>query len=349
MRWNEVYVDASAARLGRREDVRQAVAEGRYDAEECAADDLVSVSVMDDTSQADMAVEAARIALDRSRAAHEDFSLVVHVTSSGFQGLDHWSPAAYIQSRTVGGQAPAIQMQQASNGGVAAIDLVAAHLTARPQAGAALITTSDKYQMPMFDRYRSDKGLPRGDGATALVLTRGPGVARLLSTTVISDVTHEGVYRGAGPWAAAAGERGWPIDMRRRLKEYLGTGVDVKDLAKALAVGQQTAMELAMGEAGVGLGDVARFVYPHAGRTVVDWDVVQEIAGIHVDQTNWELGRRLGHLGAGDQIAGLTQLLESGAVGPGDKVVLSSLGHGYTFGCAVLEIVAEPQWSGATV
>ncbi|MGO4750485.1 3-oxoacyl-[acyl-carrier-protein] synthase III C-terminal domain-containing protein, partial [Streptomyces sp. 2MCAF27] len=68
------------------------------------------------------------------------------------------------------------------------------------------------------------------------------------------------------------------------------------------------------------------------------------IAGIDVEQTNWEFGRRLGHLGAGDQFAGVNHLLETKAVKPGDIVVLSSVGHGYTFGCAVLEIVAEPDW-----
>ncbi|MCX4750087.1 ketoacyl-ACP synthase III family protein [Kitasatospora sp. NBC_01287] len=346
MLWNNIYIDAVATRLGRLEDVRQAAEEGRYDPAECEADDLVSVSVVDDASHADMAVDAARLAVGRSRAAHEDYTLVAHVTSGGFQGLDHWAPASYIQARTIGGQASAIQLQQASNGGLGALDLVAAHLAARPAPAAALITTSDKYQLPMFDRYRSDKGAPRGDGATAVVLTRGAGVARLLSTAVISDTAFEGMYRGTGEWESVAGEQGWPINMRQRLKEFLVSGAaQVTDIATALAAGQQSSMLAAMGEAGVDIKEVARFIYPHSGATQVDWDAVKEIAGVDVTQTNWELGRRLGHLGAGDQFAGLADLLENKAVRPGDKVVLSALGHGFNFGAAVLEIVSEPQWS----
>ncbi|MER7786681.1 ketoacyl-ACP synthase III family protein [Streptomyces sp. NPDC097640] len=349
MRWNDLYIDASGVRLGRSEDVWQAVAEGRYDADECKVDDLVSVSVVDDLSQADLAVEAARRALSRSTAAHDDFMLVAHVTSFGFQGLDHWAPAAYIQSRTVGGRAPAMNLQQASNGGIGTLDLVAAYVAAGGPSSAALITTSDKYQLPMYDRYRSDKRAPRGDGATAVVLKRGSGVARLLSTAVICDTTHEGAYRGTSPWAAAAGEHGWPVSLRGRFKEYLSSSdVEVADTARAGAAGQQRVMEQAMGEAGIGVEDVARFVYPHAGRAVIDWDEVKKIAGIDVEQTNWEFGRRLGHLGAGDQFAGLNHLLETGAVKPGDKVVLSSVGHGYTFGCAVVEIVADPEWPQAS-
>ncbi|MFI9566087.1 ketoacyl-ACP synthase III family protein [Streptomyces rishiriensis] len=345
MRWNDVYVDAAAVWAGRREDVRLAVAEGRYSAEEREADDYAGVSVVDDMGHPDMAVEAARIALKRTWAPHEHFDLVAHVTSVGYQGLDHWTPASYIQARTVGGRGSAVQLQQASNGAIAAIDLAAAHLTVRPSPCAALITTCDKYQPPMFDRYRSDKGLPRGDGATALVLTRGSGVARLLSTSVVSDTTHEGAYRGTRPWAAEAGGHGWPIDMRQRLKEYLGSGADVADLARSLRDGQQEAMDRAMAEADVEVKDIARFVYAHAGRAVVDWDLIEKVSGISVTQTTWDFGRELGHLGAGDQIAGLSHLLESKAVGLGDKVVLSGVGAGFVFGCAVLEITAEPAWS----
>ncbi|MGW2425666.1 ketoacyl-ACP synthase III family protein [Streptomyces sp. NPDC001709] len=347
MLWNDIYVDAAACRLGRREDVRQAAAEGRYDPAECEADELVSVSVVDDASHADMAVDAARLAVSRSRAADEDFTLVAHVTSGGFQGLDHWTPASYIQARTVGGRAPAIQLQQASNGGLGALDLVAAHLAARPAPAAALITTSDKYHLPMFDRYRSDKGAPRGDGATALVLTRRSGIARLLSTVVIADTAFEGTCRGTRPWEGIAGEQGWPVSLRQRLKEYLIGGGDVADVARALGAGKQASMLKAMSEAGVDIKDVARFVYPHSGATFFDWDALKEGAGVDVEQTNWELGRRLGHLGAGDQFAGLADLLESNAVKPGDKVVLSSVGHGLNFGAAVLEMVSEPQWSYA--
>jgi 3-oxoacyl-[acyl-carrier-protein] synthase-3 len=346
MLWNDIYIDASAMRLGRLEDVRQAAAEGRYDAEECEADDLVSVSVVDDAGPADMAVTAAEAALDRSRARPEDFTLVAHVTSFGFQGLDHWNPASYIQARTLGGRAAAIQLQQASNGGLGALDLVASHLSARPVPSAALITTSDTYHLPMYDRYRSDKGAPRGDGATALVMTKGSGALRLLSTVVLADVAYEGLYRGTRAWADVAGEHGWPVSFRKRLKEHLtDTGANPQQIGQALAMGQQASMLEAMGEAGVDIREVEHLIYPHSGRTMVDWDAVKAVAGIDVEQTNWEFGRRVGHLGAGDQYAALTDLLENKGVSPGEKIVMSGLGHGFNFGAAVLEVVSEPLWS----
>ncbi|OKH98849.1 hypothetical protein A6A06_24825 [Streptomyces sp. CB02923] len=119
----------------------------------------------------------------------------------------------------------------------------------------------------------------------------------------------------------------------------------MQGLASAIVAGQRAVEEAVVGEAGVRLQDVARFVYPVVGRSVVDWDAVERDFGFALAQTTWEYGREVGHLGAGDQIAGLAHLLETKAVGPGDKLVLSGLGQGFTFGCAVLEIVAEPQWS----
>ncbi|MFF3662131.1 ketoacyl-ACP synthase III family protein [Streptomyces olivochromogenes] len=347
MKWNDIYVSASAAWLGRPEDVDVAVAEGRYDAEERRDDDYLSVRVAGDETPADMAVAAAKRALSRSSVPHEDFHLVAHA-SVGFQGLDHWAPPSYIQQRTVGGNGSAVEVKQASNGGMAAIELAAAYLSARTAPTAALVTTADKYHLPVFDRYRSDKGMLRGDGATAVVLTRGSGVARLLSTAVIGDASHEGVYRGGQGFADHIGSEGWPVDLRSRLKTYLQSGADVREIVHLLTVRQQEVMQTALADAGVKVEDVARFVFPNAGRTVVDWDFRKREFGIDEPRTTWEWGRGIGHIGAGDQAAGLSRLLETKAVSPGDVVVLSGIGAGFTFSCAVLEIVEQPEWDSST-
>ena len=347
MKWSDIYVSSAAAWLGRPEDVRTAVAEGRYDAEEARDDGYLSVRVAGEETPADMAVSAAERALARSAVPHEDFHLVAHA-SVGFQGLDHWAPPSYIQKRTVGGNGSALEVKQASNGGMAAIELAAAYLSARGGSAAALVTTADKYHLPVFDRYRSDKGMLRGDGASALVLARGAGVARLLSTAVIGDASHEGVYRGGQGFADHIGSEGWPVDLRSRLKTYLQSGADVREIVHLLTVRQQEVMQTALDDAGVKTDDVARFVFPNAGLTVVDWDFRRREFGIDEPRTLWGWGRTVGHIGAGDQAAGLSRLLETKEVGPGDLVVLSGIGAGFTFSCAVLEITEQPDWDSST-
>ncbi|MBW4721557.1 ketoacyl-ACP synthase III family protein [Saccharothrix obliqua] len=344
MQWDEVYVSSAAVWLGEKEDVRDAVAAGRYDAEEAAEDDFASVRVAGDISAADMAVTAAERALARSGVDPVHFDLIVHA-SVGFQGLDHWSPAQYIQARTVGGSASAVEVKQASNGGLAALELTAAFLSARKAPSAALLTTADKYDLPAFDRYRSDKGLTRGDGATALVLSRAGGTARLLSTAVLSDTTHEALYRGDRPWGDAYGHDGHPVDMRRRRAEYLANGVDIWKLIESANLKQQEAIQTALKDARIDSGDVAWWVFPNAGRGVVDWDLRRRDFGVEESRSLWSWGRTVGHIGAGDQAAGLTRLLETGAARKGDHVVLAGIGAGFTFGCAVVRVLDEPTWS----
>src|SRR5436190_9273143 len=103
MQWNDMYISSSAACLGAEvEDVHDAVADGRYDAEECEADGYLHVRIAGDESPADMAVTAAELALRRSGVDKERFAIVIHGGIGG-QGLYYWPAASYIQERTVGG------------------------------------------------------------------------------------------------------------------------------------------------------------------------------------------------------------------------------------------------------
>ncbi|MFI8484954.1 ketoacyl-ACP synthase III family protein [Streptomyces rubrogriseus] len=347
MQWNDLYVGGVAARLGRREDVREAVADGRYDAEEHEENDYLFVRVEDELTPADMAVEAAREALGRGAVGEGGVGLYLHAAST-FQGLDHWTPGSYIQQHTAGGTAPALEVRQACNGAIMALEMAAAYLTAVPGRGAALITTGDRYNAPSYDRYRTDKNILLADGATALVLSREPGVLRLLSTATVGDTSHEALGRGTGGWQGASGDAGWPISLRDRKKEYLIGGGDIQDIIRTMTVRQQEAMQTALDDAEVKVADVARFVFPNIGRSAQDWEL-RKAAGISEEQTTWAWGREVGHIAAGDQFAGLAHLMESGALRTGDRVAVAGVGSGYNFGWAVLEVAGEPDWSTTAV
>ncbi|MEZ3183138.1 3-oxoacyl-ACP synthase, partial [Streptomyces pimonensis] len=48
--------------------------------------------------------------------------------------------------------------------------------------------------------------------------------------------------------------------------------------------------------------------------------------------------------GAGDPFAGLDHLVTSGALGPGDTCMLFGVGAGFSWSCAVVEILNAPSW-----
>lgn len=344
MRWNGIYVNACGAVLGRSEDVSVAVAEGRYDEAEAVADGFVSISVVDEGPAVELAVQATDLAMARSTVAAQDVTLIVH-SSVRYQGLDHFAPASYVQGRTIGGSAAAVEIKQFTNGGLAAVDIAAAYLAAGSEDSAALLTASDIFALPDFDRYRTDMGVVFGDAGTALVLSRRGGVARLLSTAVISDATYGGVYLGDNPFTTARKAPDEPLDLRSRRAAYLRANFGLlMEVVQSLTVRQQEIVTLALEDAGLAAQDIDRWVLNNMGHTLNNANFRGKF-GIDDENSVWEWGRTVGHLGAADQIAGLNHLLETGAVHPGDRVALCGIGMGFTYTCAVLEILEQPEWS----
>lgn len=343
MRWDDVFINAVAASLGRRESTAAAVADGRYDADEMKASGFLSVSVSETVPPVDLAVDAGRLAMERAGLPADRFTIVTH-SSVAFQGLDDFAPAAYVQRRTTGGRTNAVEIRQASNGGLTALELAAGHLSAGPPAAAALLTTSDVFAPPGYDRYGTS-GTLNGDGGTALVLARGGGVARLLSTVSVADTTHEGLQRGAEPWTNVNGGNGWPIDTDARVAGYVdqhGPEIFV-ELVRSIFTAERESVVGALAEAGLGAEDIDWWVFPNMGLSLTDWDARATI-GVDQARSTWEWGRRTGHLGAGDQFAGLAHLIESGAARPGQRILLHGAGTGFTFASAVVEILTQPQW-----
>jgi 3-oxoacyl-[acyl-carrier-protein] synthase-3 len=270
---------------------------------------------------------------------------VLHATCA-HQGLDHFASASYVQSHTVGGDATAVEIRQFSNGCIAGLDLAASTLTARAGERSALVTTSDRFVPPAYDRFASDKGVVFGDGGTALVVSRRPGALRLLSTSLIGDSSFVRMQIGDAAWTEAAGQGGWPVDLgARRAQNVRRQGVELlMELMVAGADRQREVIELALADAEVKVDEVAWWVMPNMGRAIVDWEFRRSL-GVRESQTTWSWGREVGHLGAGDQFAGLCHLLETGAVRPGDRLVTTGIGQGENYGCAVVEVVEVPQWS----
>jgi 3-oxoacyl-[acyl-carrier-protein] synthase-3 len=348
MRWDDVYINSSAVFLGRKEDTQVAVAEGRYDAEEAKEDEYAYIRVADaGDNPADMAITAANVALSRSSVDPTEFGLLLHASTS-YQGIDHWTPTSYILDRTVGGNAPSLEIRQACNGWMAGLDLAAAHLSAGLPGSAVLLTCSDKFTLPGFDRYRSDKGMIRGDGATGTVLSRVSGMARIRSTAHSGDASHEGLYRGDG-FTEMSGAAGWPVNLRERVKQYVMKGVaSVEEIVKVVTVRLQETLRTALADADVANRDIKWFVFPNAGRGLSNWEFRSAVFDIDESRTTSAWGLTVGHIGAGDQIAGFTHLVETGAVEPGDKVALLGIGGGVNVACAVVEVLDVPQWSLTT-
>ncbi|HKN98054.1 MAG TPA: ketoacyl-ACP synthase III family protein [Pseudonocardiaceae bacterium] len=349
MRWNDIHINAAAACMGRTVRTADAVADGRYDAEECERSGYRAVRVSDGAESAvDLAVTAGNRALERSGIASADFRLLLHASIS-HQGLDDFAPAPHVQGRTIRGNATAMEVRQASNGGMAALELAAAYLTVREAPDAVLLTTADRFVPPGWDRFRTAAGVLLGDAGTSIVLSRQPGVAKLLSSVSIGDTTYEGLQTGDARWTDVSGADGWPINSQDRVDAFVARhGADIFiELVQSLWRNETDGMERALADAGATTGDIATWVFPNMGEVLTDWDA-RKAFGVDLTRTTWAWGREQGHLGAGDQFATLAHLWETRQVRTGDLVFLNGAGTGFSFSSAVVEITGEPDWRSST-
>lgn len=339
----DLYIDGIGTWLPPRVHTEEAVADGRFHAALARTTEVVSVAVAGEESAPEMAVRAARTALARAHARSADIDLVLHA-SFFYQGHDLWAPASYVQHKAVGNSCPAMEVGQVSNGAMAAMELAGAYLAVDSGRSAALVTTGDKFCPPGFDRWHSDPGTVYGDGGTAMVLSRRTGFARLLSLVTVSTPELEGMHRGDDPFAAAPFQHRPQVDLEACKRDFLaGTGTSYA--VALVSSGQESAIKQALAAADLGLDDIDRIVLPHLGRRRLQAAYFATF-GINPARTTWLWSRTVGHLGAGDPIAGLDHLVSTGALDAGDTCLLVSVGAGFNWSCAVVEILQRPSWAG---
>ncbi|MFF9149768.1 ketoacyl-ACP synthase III family protein [Streptomyces sp. NPDC014861] len=344
MRVENTYLRGTAVRLPRTLAVADAVAAGECPPGTAAQTGAVSVAVSPDESAAEMAAAAARTVLDRAGSTPGDVDLVLHADTY-HQGQDLWPVASYIQRAALGNSCPALEIRQMSNGGLAALDLATAYLAAGHGSRDALLTTADRFCAPGIDRWRTDPGTPYADGATALVLSRRGGFARLLSLALHADPELEPLHRGDEPFTDAPFGHRMPVDFDAAKRTFVQRNGLSYAITRAHA-GQQTVIKQALADAEIELDEARWIVLPHFGRRRLT-SIYYTPFGIEPERTTWEFSRTVGHLGAGDQFAGLDHLVTTGRAAPGDRCVLVSVGAGYSWGCAVVEITDRPDWAGA--
>jgi len=341
MRWDDLYVAGTGSWFPPPVAVTEAVTRGWYDATAAERSGYHSVTVAEEPG-ADLAVRAIRTAVDRSGYAPGDVALLLYATAN-YQGIDAWNVASYVQRHALTAAAFAVQLGQLSNGGMAGIELAAGHLLADPSRRAAVVATGDRFALPGFDRWRADSGVVWGDAGTALVLSREGGFAKVRSVASVSEPELEEMFRGDTPFHPSPSPDEMPVDLERRQREFFARA-DTDEVRRQLTDGLRAAFEQSLYDADTSLDELARVVIPALGRQLLERRYLPPLK-LDLSRTTWEFARTVGHLCAGDQFAGLDHLVTAGGLRPGDRVLLTGLGAGYVWSCAVLEMCDLPDWA----
>ncbi|MFC8531452.1 ketoacyl-ACP synthase III family protein [Nocardia sp. NPDC057227] len=314
---------------------RVPVTDGDHPPELVAGTGMATVAVSTGESGPELAAAAALAALADAGVGGAELDLVAHADVY-HQGHDLWSPSSYVQRAAGARNAISLEIRQMSNGGMAAIEFAGAYLALR-DLELALVSTGDRFAAPGFDRRRSDPGTVYGDGGTALVLSRTGGFAVFRSFEQVSEPELEGMHRGTDPFGAAPFAVRPRVDLDPLKKDFLA-GTSTLAVVEQVRRAQELVVTRALEAAGVKVSDIDWFVLPHFGRRRLGSTFLRPF-DIDVERTTWALARTVGHLGAGDQIAGLAHLRERDLLRTGDAVLLAGVGAGFSWSAAVAEVL----------
>lgn len=322
-------------------ETAEAVERGWWGAEERDSSGLISVSIAGATPAPDLAVEAARHAMERSGHAPADICGVFH-TNVQPQGPDGWSAQHYINRHTVNQPVTSVEVHNGCVGFFSALHLATCYLTAVPDRVAALLTCADNFGLPTVNRWRVSRLFVLADGGGAVILSKRNGFAELLAVGAASDPELEEHHRGAEDLFPPGLTVGRMLDFDQRMEygqQRASSGAlrSMGDFGTLLV----DTVDRTLKEAGVSLGEITRVIHDgfnHEALRIIFLDSLD----VTDERGIWEFTQRTGHAGPLDAIRGLEYAWASGEVQPGDKVLLLSGAPGMEAACAVVSITQAP-------
>ena len=255
--------------MGQSKDLKEAVKANEYSEEEYVANALTHVSVVEGLYPPELAVEAVNDVI--TNVSRTEFIRLHFHASTYFQGQDLWTPAAYIQNESLSISVPWIEVDQKSNGGLAAIHLARQLLSSKQQVGDVLITTAERYAPPGFNRYRSESGTVMADGATAMILSTEKSPLRLVDSKLTADSSLEPMYRGEGFRSASQGGEN-ALDLRQRKMQFmLNHRRDLDSISARIAGGLVDVMESLLSANSLNFSECVSYCAPNNGKVRIDW------------------------------------------------------------------------------
>ncbi|WP_128381911.1 ketoacyl-ACP synthase III family protein [Streptomyces cavernae] len=342
MKVENVYIESLGVVLHEWADAEQAVAEGKLDAETQAANGLTGTHVSGDVPAMDLAVQAARTALERSKIDPEDLGAHIH-SAVHYQGPDGCYPPGYILRELGLGTIPALYLQQGCDGMLSALEVAIGKLTGAAEAGSVLLTAGENFSSPSMDRW---KGLGQayilGDGAAAALVSDEEGFAEVRSLN--SGVLHEleSWHRGDGPLLLRE-DAGPTSDMVERAEQF-AERMPLSETMEKLTLFDLDIIHRSLVDAGLNASDLARVVPINMDGRMIEYSVMMPL-GLPMSRCSWEFGKGVGHVGGADVFITLEHLVRTREVSPGDHVLLVSQGPGWLCSAAVVTVTDTPHWA----
>ncbi|MFI0907264.1 3-oxoacyl-ACP synthase III family protein [Streptomyces sioyaensis] len=289
----------------------------------------------------DLAAKAAEQALERAGIGADELDLVALATAENPEYLYWDSASALAGALKVKKTQTLLFDNEGCGAGTTAFGQIAGTLALQPELNTALFVVVNR-----VDEYRRNRmainQCVHSDGAVAVVLRRGHGSNRWLTTEQFTDPDlvdgFRGEYGGAvnpvppADWKNVDGSSvGW-------FQAHFGR--DPKRLREFLVQRDERVAEIvdqACARVGLTRADLDHVIYINDARPGAI-EAVSDPLGLPIERTNAEFARTHGHMGAADQLVSLGLHLERGDLKPGEIVALCGISAGMRWICTLFEI-----------
>ncbi|MFG2296172.1 3-oxoacyl-[acyl-carrier-protein] synthase III C-terminal domain-containing protein [Streptomyces sp. NPDC048603] len=178
-------------------------------------------------------------------------------------------------------------------------------------------------------------------------MSTGGGPLRVRSLALTSLSSWEHLYRGDEAMYPPPILLGNQAVLGTRMASYVARrdpdGALLQAVTRDLVRARTALARQVMEEAGVGPADITRVTHVFTGHPRYLASLLRPL-GIPPERGLLDLGRAHGHLTSTDQVLGLSHLMETGAVSPGDHILMMANGGSISLACAVVEVLARPDW-----
>lgn len=343
MRVENVHINALGVALHEWVSAEQAVADGLLGPEVTAANGLTGTHVSGEVPAVDLAVSAARTALERAQLDPDEITSHLHSAVS-YQGPVGSYPPGYIQRELGMDGVSALYLQQGCNGMLGSLEVAVGQLTGAAQTEAVLLTTGENFSSPDIDRWTGfDQSYFLGDGGAAVLLSAEEGFAEVRSLHSGLLPTLEKWHRGDGP-LLLSGEPGSMADMAQRAQQFAETELSLSETLEKLSVFDLGIIHRALVDADLNASDLAKVVPIHMDGRMIEYSVMAPL-GLPLSKSSFDFGRGAGHIGGADVFVTLEHLVRTAEVGPGDHVLLVSQGPGWICTACVVTLTDLPAWT----
>ncbi len=282
-------------------------------------------------------VEMASMTLDQifnsEKINKEDISYLCYTYIHQQGNSNFWSPASYLQNKHSLKNAIPFNLLQGCNSELLAIDLMCSVLNQQDKDKMALIASADRFSITKFNRYNSDYGIFYGDAASAIIIGKNPGIAKILAIQSISAPELEEMHRGP---------------YQEELERNLNCFYDIRSTKKAYLekYGRDTLMNLTRKSltqlskkvsAISNLQEIDYYIFPNLGTKLLEGNYYPAFPGAK-EKSLIDFGKSKGHMGANDAIAGFDYLFKSKKLKRGQKLLLIGAGAGFTWSAMLLEM-----------